>query len=1334
MATPDSAVELPLTAKNVENVMEEVRPYLIADGGNVALHEIDGNIVRLKLQGLGSRVSKFWIVSSSNSSISYLCNSTVNAISFYGKLKQSWKRALYHFAESRMIFKGDRCVISRTGLVALVQASGTQSSVLAEAGYKTIVGIYLDVVMTYRLIAVNLAQQKMLGSVQSTYSGYQKASDREIGYSLKKSLVQDNYTASSEVRTFNTLTSLGLYPYFDFEISSFNSRNSDKRCAVLTLFEPVRCRIVALPLQCIDQSIQLGSGVPVNMESLQLVSPSSINSFKVDRLKAQKGPPHDVTYSVKSFTRPFPGSDVRYQSRNRTLTNKVTRLNKFPINSSSHSYITYSNSSDVIPQRSNPFKSCVIVNENSNVDKGVKRNSRKKARKKGKQNKKLSPDTVFTEPEVFSEDYTHGSSTSLSSGNNDIVHSDGLVSYATSQDDSLLESRVNTMSSESPQTSTSCTDEVDASEAKEPSRVQNFPGEPPVINSEIGIKMEDQRFSITDGGLVETLNLHSSYFNGIHLNGFSDIYDSQVLDSVSVGSSSDISISTSCDAKPCDRASNKISLSEAPGFSSRKGKFSPPNPYSGDVDFCDYTEGSGHGNQGFNSTEVQVVAPSKRGKQAKMVPRGSSAYRLGTAGNLHGRTGKENNHSVWQRVQKKDVGQSNSELKKESPVVSQPHVTLKEASLHRRNPNIAEVNMLSKAEDNERLKNKVSRKSKRKTSPGSKKEYNSYSRKGLYSSKASSNVRTEIGIQHNEMLDISKQVNGQKRLSSVSRSCSRIGCPDFGIHSSNIESLSSESFHSSKDGKNNVASHESICSTISGMEKQNQDNSLAKSCCSLDKLNPHEVRSPVYLPHLLFNKNSLREKDALVTECSKQNQSSASFSQKWIPIGTRDPRNTTSARCGNSSLGQSDRQGAEDWTLRNNIDERAASHSQDLVASLNVRMRSMAPISEIITSKEDEKENQKLWNIDDKFHETSDKHVTANGLTNESKDINLSIVETDSNKIVRAVKDGYRVQLASEAVRMATGSPIAEFERLLHFSSPVICHLRNLIRCKNCSLDQVDSSLCRHETLNISLGCLWQWYEKHGSIGLEIRAEDFERTKRLGVDRFSFRAYFVPLLSAIQLFKNSKSRSIKNSNRVSTPGVSEVSKTGETLKSSTNDGHLPIFSLLVPQPRTSVSAKEDLSVPSVDMTFSNDPELLFEYFESEQPRQRRPLYEKYSVAWYPIYRIPDGNFRAAFLTYHSLGHMIRRVAKVDSASTEAFVVSPVVGLQSYNAQSECWFQLSPSAVSQASENPNLNPSGILKERLRTLEKTASLMARAVVNKGDHKSVNRHPDYEFFLSR
>lgn len=42
---------MPLTAENVESVLDEVRPYLMSDGGNVVLHEIDGYIVRLKLQG-----------------------------------------------------------------------------------------------------------------------------------------------------------------------------------------------------------------------------------------------------------------------------------------------------------------------------------------------------------------------------------------------------------------------------------------------------------------------------------------------------------------------------------------------------------------------------------------------------------------------------------------------------------------------------------------------------------------------------------------------------------------------------------------------------------------------------------------------------------------------------------------------------------------------------------------------------------------------------------------------------------------------------------------------------------------------------------------------------------------------------------------------------------------------------------------------------------------------------------------------------------------------------------------------------------------------------------
>ena len=45
------AEALALTPDNVETVLDQLRPYLMADGGNVELVELDGPIVRLRLQG-----------------------------------------------------------------------------------------------------------------------------------------------------------------------------------------------------------------------------------------------------------------------------------------------------------------------------------------------------------------------------------------------------------------------------------------------------------------------------------------------------------------------------------------------------------------------------------------------------------------------------------------------------------------------------------------------------------------------------------------------------------------------------------------------------------------------------------------------------------------------------------------------------------------------------------------------------------------------------------------------------------------------------------------------------------------------------------------------------------------------------------------------------------------------------------------------------------------------------------------------------------------------------------------------------------------------------------
>ena len=40
-----------LTEDNVEKVLDELRPFLMADGGNVEVVELDGPIVKVRLQG-----------------------------------------------------------------------------------------------------------------------------------------------------------------------------------------------------------------------------------------------------------------------------------------------------------------------------------------------------------------------------------------------------------------------------------------------------------------------------------------------------------------------------------------------------------------------------------------------------------------------------------------------------------------------------------------------------------------------------------------------------------------------------------------------------------------------------------------------------------------------------------------------------------------------------------------------------------------------------------------------------------------------------------------------------------------------------------------------------------------------------------------------------------------------------------------------------------------------------------------------------------------------------------------------------------------------------------
>ncbi|KAJ6290993.1 hypothetical protein OIU78_026683 [Salix suchowensis] len=1145
------------------------------------------------------------------------------------------------------------------------------------------------------------------------------------------------------------------------------------------------------------------------MDGLQLVSMPPRNAFRDDRPKARRGPQPDAPHSIKSCTRNFLETGAWHQSQNEG-SNKATRSNEFSDYPSSQSSVTCPDFYYSTTKGCDALSSCEACIDSSNVDKSAKKKCKPKNRRRGKQNKRVSSDTGSTEPEVLSE-YAQGSSTSKGCSYNDF--GDELTCSATSPEVSLRDASSNHIDFEgdtifnnpeapaiclsnidevaivetfealdvtSPDGSSSqndfegdsifstsealliCTsniDEVATMEPSIPSIAQNFSGEHQMINTEITLQTKGEGFSLSDTGVKCSSQI--SCCDDTQSKDFSYASDSSIVfDYLSISSNSDDGTNDSHHVKTYHEGSSRGSVLEAPGFNSKKGSLSHKYSLNGAVDTYHQTEGSKHRGQNFSCSDTQLLFSGKKGKQIKTLPSSSaSAHKYGGFGNLHGRTGKENNHSVWKKVQRNDTADECSTEMKISHGCFLSDLTLKEAPSLKRNCIVSDANSSARTEGKKLPKDKVTKKLKRKNIPGSKQEYNCHGR-GYSSNKATFNAHAKTGVQQHEIFDLTAQVNEYKGGESISRTHSLNSCLTAGFHPSGVECTNSESVNSSQVSPDALQQLQSTCDTVSSTRHFHTENggSLpAKLCNSLEQ-HAVKVPPPVYLPHLFFNKVPQLEKEVTVAEYCKQNHGSGSVMQKWIPIGVKDPELTTSARFGNSLPDHSDGPAGEDLTMRN-VQDKANFDSQDLVSSLMLGTCHDSG-NAVCLSQEDNHihrlKNSALW-----MDELNKKHVAADALTNKLSDQQFSAFEDESIKIIQSVKDACRVQMESEAIQMATGGPIAEFERFLHLSSPVI-NLPSFSCCQTCLDDRlVGASLCRHEIPNIPLECIWKWYEEHGNYGLEVRGEECENSNSRGCDHFSFHGYFVPFLSAVQLFKKHASQPINNKNSAPDHEISDAYKASESSANS-NAGRLPIFSQLIPQPRTTAASQ------SVHLTSSGDAELLFEYFELEQPQQRRPLYQKiqeltrgdvsssykmygdpsnlaslnlhdmhprswYSVAWYPIYRIPDGHFRAAFLTYHSLGHLVHKSAKVDYASEDASIVSPVVGLQSYNAQGECWFQLR-HGVNQAAGTPILNPSVILKDRLRTLGETASLIARAVVEKGNQTSINRHPDFEFFHSR
>ncbi|XXG80556.1 hypothetical protein AAC387_Pa09g1394 [Persea americana] len=251
-----------------------------------------------------------------------------------------------------------------------------------------------------------------------------------------------------------------------------------------------------------------------------------------------------------------------------------------------------------------------------------------------------------------------------------------------------------------------------------------------------------------------------------------------------------------------------------------------------------------------------------------------------------------------------------------------------------------------------------------------------------------------------------------------------------------------------------------------------------------------------------------------------------------------------------------------------------------------------------------------------------------------------------------------------------------------------------------------------------NLGDLWESFKEWSAYGAGVRLV------LNGSD--SVIQYYVPYLSAIQLYADSPKPSPRR------PG--EESDSGESCRETSSEE----------------STNCDADGSKHDGIRSNRQGPIFEYFEHDPPYSREPLADKISVlaqrfpglmtykscdllcaswisvAWYPIYRIPTGptlqDLDACFLTFHSLStprntsngqHQVRSsaVRKVSSSVDMTAKLSLLVfGLAHYKFRGSIW---TPNGAHERQQANYL---------LQAADKWLRLLM-----------VDDHPDFRFFAS-
>ncbi|RWR90433.1 Protein of unknown function DUF789 [Cinnamomum micranthum f. kanehirae] len=1201
------------------------------------------------------------------------------------------------------------------------------------------------------------------------------------------------------------------------------------------------------------------------MEVLEPVSQPPAISFHIDLARAQKTYLQDpMRYTKLAAATSLSSTNVLGLPRNHCSVQKRIKSAAVSPSYCQKKCNASTNSSVEVCVNSVASGSADLVNGISKLEKPIKRSSRKKGKRKGKQ-QRAPPSLCSTDGAVALDEVIYGTSVFESCSRKAASCGDQNI-LAGSFSASAKPCGISLEVSATPTTSASYSGEEDELETQA-SLSQGFSGDDfnqlrlsgradNLIASERMIYAPDAILSNFDGEVADRYQKQSSIRDDSSSGIFSDEYCAPIMDSFSDCWNSDGSThgGDDVDAQPCTRSGNGINFlgtKRVLGYSSstsgtslhdtrdskeifscetscnsaneRPNGNSPPQSKAVDAHYTDRSRCSG---RGCSSNDTLSIKRGRLGR--KNFGSTTGLRRPCSGGNMHGRAGKEYSHSVWQKVQKDDIGECICDMKNTNdgcspvtgskevhPCVRHDTVVCRRKNEHENsarsvclNEIPAQTDMLeraasafnsdvfsSKSECNE-LRNKDYEKLKRKPRLGSKEE-NHNSKKGPHSAKTNVTRSSKTNMQQKKALENLKPVIFNKNFSSSLRSPYADG-QKVGISlTSRVNWRPSEPLQNTQIHLQEPKLPGPVCTVVSNMNAQAAQKLISPLSTTSDSSAPAHIlkmhlevgskfrKDLPKVPCLPMgnepNESAKLEIEFPHVENGKQDHFSGPISQKWVPVGRKDSvLDTCSKLSTNHLVGAA----PDRWNLKNIEEDLLSSNSPILGPSTNAEVSCLGPnsLSLNLPSPVDEGQTENLGHHAPPIvgREHSSIHSAANCHSAlEDKSRRISLFGTDANYMAQVVNDAYRLQIESEKVQLASGSPLAEFERLLHSASPVVAQAFGFKHCYTCRGDRlIGNSLCRHQIPNISLESIWQWYEGPGSYGLEVKAEDYCKSKRMGRDRFEFRAYFVPFLSAVQFFGHSRSSMCCSS---------DAKPNSELETTSNNSSNLDkIFSILLPRPhrpenpsvsppvsslRTSYSSvatdRDEICAQSSTGSCDDDSELLFEYFESEQPQHRRPLFEKikelvrgstisnghifgdpskldclrlhdlhpsswYSVAWYPIYRIPDGNFRAAFLTYHSLGHFIHRSSSLETLGGDS-IVSPAVGLQSYNAQGECWFQQRNSVI-QTEENPCFDSSEILRERLRTLEQTASVMARASIHKGDQKSINRQPDYEFFLSR